>query len=269
MIHLHVRSWFSFLAGGSSPEELVQTAQQLEQPALALTDTQGVYGAVRFQQSCQQAGSHAVIGAELVFQGAPLVLLAQHAGGYSNLCQLLTLFHVCQETPLTVSDLARHNEGRFCLTGGTESRLHNLLQGRRIQQATSWLHDLQSVYGDNLRMEVCNHRRPEDLYVAKQALRLAEALSIAPVATNDVRYAGPEAYRRYDLLTCVRLGLTVHEPHPERPRNAEAHLKASGAMAALIPSRAALDQTMEMADACSVDLLSEHITTPSAEIPTA
>ena len=243
MIHLHVRSWFSFLAGGSSPEELVETAQQLEQPALALTDTHGVYGAVRFQQACQQAGIRPVIGAEVAFQDAPLVLLAQHGGGYSNLCQLLTLFHVRQEEPLTLDDLFHHREGLFCLTGGSESHLHHLVQGRRIQQATTWLHDLQSVYGDHLRVEVCNHKRPGDLYVAKQTLRLADTLSIVPVATNDVRYAGAEAYRRYDLLTCVRLGLTIHEPHPARPSNAEAHLKSPEAMAALIPSRAALDHT--------------------------
>ena len=57
MIHLHVRSWFSFLAGGSSPEELVETAHRLGLPTLALTDTHGVYGAVRFQLACQQAGN--------------------------------------------------------------------------------------------------------------------------------------------------------------------------------------------------------------------
>jgi error-prone DNA polymerase len=268
VIHLHVRSWFSFLAGGSSPEELVETALQLEQPALALTDTHGVYGAVRFQQACQQVGIRAVIGAEIAFQDAPLVLLAQHGGGYSNLCQLLTLYHVRTEEPLSLSDLSRYSEGLFCLTGGSESHLHHLMEGTRIQRATTWLNDLQSVYGDNLRIEVCNHKRPRDLYTAKQTLRLAHELSIPPVASNDVRYAVPDAYRRYDLLTCVRLGLTVHEPHPARPSNAEAHLKSAEAMSTLIPSQAALGHTVEIAEACSVDLLSEHITTPSAQIPT-
>jgi error-prone DNA polymerase len=269
VIHLHVRSWFSFLAGGSSPEELVETAHRLGLPTLALTDTHGVYGAVRFQLACQQAGIHPVIGAEIAFQEAPLVLLAQHAGGYANLCQLLTLYHVRQDEPLTLGDLARHHAGLFCLTGGTESRLQHLVDCRRLQQATTWLHDLQSVYGDHLRIEVCNLRRPGDLYAAKQMLRLAAELSIVPVASNDVRYASPEAYRRYDLLTCVRLGLTVHEPHPARPSNAEAHLKSPEAMAALIPSRPALDHTAALAEACSIDLLSEHITTPSAQIPSA
>ena len=244
MIHLHVRSWFSFLGGGSSPEDLVETAHRLEQPAIALTDTHGTYGAVRFQQACQQVGIHPVIGAEVTFHDAPLVLLAQHAGGYANLCQLLTLFHVRQDEPLTLGDLSRHHKGLFCLTGGIESHLHRLIERRRLQQAKSWLHDLQSIYGDHLRLEVCNQRRPGDLYAAKQMLRLAAELSIIPVATNDVRYASPEAYRRYDLLTCVRLGLTVHEPHPARPSNAEAHIKSSEAMAALIPSRTALDLSL-------------------------
>ena len=128
MIHLHVRSWFSFLGGGSSPEDLVETAHRLEQPAIALTDTHGTYGAVRFQQACQQVGIHPVIGAEVTFHDAPLVLLAQHAGGYANLCQLLTLFHVRQDEPLTLGDLSRHHKGLFCLTGGIESHLHRLIE---------------------------------------------------------------------------------------------------------------------------------------------
>lgn len=93
-VHLHVRSWFSFLAGASSPHALVERAARLGQPALALTDRHGVYGIVRFQKACRELGLHAVTGAEVLVDGAPLVLLAQDGGGYRNLCRLLTEAHL-------------------------------------------------------------------------------------------------------------------------------------------------------------------------------
>ena len=71
-VHLHTRSWFSFRAGGSCPADLVQRAAYLGQPALALTDCHGVYGSVRFQKACRDAGVHAVLGAEVLVNDAPL-----------------------------------------------------------------------------------------------------------------------------------------------------------------------------------------------------
>ena len=69
-VHLHTRSWFSFRAGGSCPADLVQHAARLGQPALALTDRHGIYGTVRFQKACRVAGVHAVLGAEIIVDGA-------------------------------------------------------------------------------------------------------------------------------------------------------------------------------------------------------
>ena len=94
--HLHVRSWFSFLGGGSPPEKLVQRAAQLGFTALALTDKNGVYGAVRFQQACRKAGLHGVIGAEVTVEDTALVLLCKSRKGYAKrYCQMLWMKVVC------------------------------------------------------------------------------------------------------------------------------------------------------------------------------
>ncbi len=92
-VHLHVRSWYSFLAGGSSPEELVTRAVALGQKTLAITDTHGVYGAVRFAAACKRAGMRPLIGATVFVADEPLVLLARHRDGYAQLCRLLTAAH--------------------------------------------------------------------------------------------------------------------------------------------------------------------------------
>jgi error-prone DNA polymerase len=266
--HLHVRSWFSFLAGGSSPEDLALAAHQLGQPALALTDIDGVYGAVRFQQACRRLGIRSIIGSELSFDGAPLVLLAEDRHGYANLCQLLTLRHV-REKPLALADLRRHRDGLFCLSGGVEGHLWALARSKHLTEALAWLHTFLDIYGPRLHVELVNHLRPDDRYATKTLATLAHELRVPVIATNDVRYARPGDYCRYDLLTCARLGITVHEPHPARPSNAEAYLKGEEAMRGLIPCEEAHGRTAALAESCTLDLLREQVHAPSARVPDA
>src|SRR2546421_737801 len=87
-VELHCHSNFSFLDGGSHPYELVARAAELEMPALAITDTGGVYGAVRFLQACRKLGVKPMIGTALEVDGEELVLIARNLRGYSNLCRL-------------------------------------------------------------------------------------------------------------------------------------------------------------------------------------
>src|SRR5256885_11055896 len=110
-VELHCHSNFSFLDGGSHPYELVARAAELEMPALAITDTGGVYGAVRFLQACRKLGVKPMIGAALEVDGAELVLIARGLRGYSNLCRLLSLAHLDQpkgEARATLATGAEH-----------------------------------------------------------------------------------------------------------------------------------------------------------------
>jgi error-prone DNA polymerase len=114
-VHLHTRSWFSFGAGGSSPEALATRAAELGQPALGLTDLHGVYGMVRFQKACKAMDLHAVVGAEVLVDGAPLILLARSPTGYRDLCSLLTRAHLAS-AGLQDGDLALLGE-RIAISG--------------------------------------------------------------------------------------------------------------------------------------------------------
>lgn len=90
-IELHARSAFSFLQGASLPEELVAVAATWQQPALALLDTDGVYGAARFHLAAKKVGLAAHIGAEITgSDGARYPLLVKNRTGYQNLCRLIT-----------------------------------------------------------------------------------------------------------------------------------------------------------------------------------
>src|SRR4026207_1037343 len=120
-IELHACSAFSFLRGGSFPEHIAETAAELQMPATALLDRNGVYGAQRFSVAGREHGARSITGAELVMEdGAVLPVLVQSRAGYSNLCQLLTQAHLRSEKgkcAVRWDELRQFAEGLVALFG--------------------------------------------------------------------------------------------------------------------------------------------------------
>ena len=302
--HLHVRSWFSFLAGGSAPDDYINRAYEMGMKSLALTDLNGVYGVVRFQKVCREAGIKPIFGAEVSVLGtlysvlggrqsqtygerpdtkhrAPstgyrvpsteyptIVLLAANHDGYSNLCRILTESHLRdRDHPhALLEDLSTYSQDLFCLTGAQGSLLWSLLDDNRLESASIWVEQLKEIFGDRLSIEVAHHLLPGDNRRLQRLHALSLKTGVPMAASGDVRYAVSDHYRRYDLMTCIRNGITVFEPHPERPHNAEAYLKGEDSLRKLIPWSEAFDRAEEIAAACQVDLLPGYITPPAAQI---
>ena len=97
-IELRACSAFSFLRGGSFPEHLAERAAELEMPALALLDRNGVYGAQRFSVAAREQNVRPIVGSELTLEdGSVLPVLVKDRTGYKNLCELLTQAHLRSE----------------------------------------------------------------------------------------------------------------------------------------------------------------------------
>src|SRR5437899_5269011 len=120
---LHCCSAFSFLRGGSFPEQLAEVAAELEMPAIALVDRNGVYGAQRFSVAAREHGVRPIIGAELSMEhGAILPVLVQNRTGYKNLCELLTQAHLRSakgECAVRWDELAEFAKGLVAFLGST------------------------------------------------------------------------------------------------------------------------------------------------------
>src|SRR5687768_16229919 len=123
---LHAHSAYSFLDGASSPEELAAAAAVHGYGAVALTDHDGIWGAMEFAHACKGLGVKAITGAEVTLDsGSHLTLLAQDRTGYSNLCRILTAAHTgTRENPrertppsVTLATVEAHAEGVVCLSG--------------------------------------------------------------------------------------------------------------------------------------------------------
>src|SRR6266436_157282 len=120
-VELHACSAFSFLRGGSFPEQLAEVAAELEMPAMALIDRNGVYGAQRFSVAAREHNVRPIIGAELSMEdGGVLPVLVENRAGYKNLCELLTQAHLRSEKgkcAVQWSELPQFAEGLVVLVG--------------------------------------------------------------------------------------------------------------------------------------------------------
>ncbi|MDW8354608.1 MAG: error-prone DNA polymerase [Bryobacterales bacterium] len=236
-VELHARSAFSFLEGASLPEDLIERAAELEIPAVALLDRDGVYGAPRFHMAAKRAGLRALIGAEITaVEGCRYSLLAETRAGYQNLCRLITEMKLRApkgEAAATLEDLARYSAGLICLTGGEEGPLARAL-AEGMRQARSWLERLIATFGKrNVYVELQRHYERREEARNQALVELAESLGLPLVATNGVRYARPERRELLDALTAVRHKTTVFQAGRRLETNAERYLKPAREMASL------------------------------------
>ncbi len=155
----------------------------------------------------------------------------------------------------------------ICLTGGSEGRLTRLVSRRRLSEARRWLEQLASSFPGAIYVELVHHGRPGDDALNRRLRELAASLKLPVVASNDVRYALPTDFPRYDALTCVRLGITVGDRHPERPVNDLAWLCPAEELAARLPYPEAFAATAEITARCEIDLLPGVVTPPTARLP--
>ncbi len=257
-VHLQVRSAFSFLWGTFHPEELVARAKKLDQKAVALTDLNGLYGAVRFYRAAKRVGIKPIIGAEVRLEGEhTIILLAKNYEGYRNLCRLLTRAHLenSRGNPaLKFAYLSIFNQGLICLAGGRNSLLRSLLKYGKTDEAKNFLLYLREALSNqhDLFVILQNHFLPEDEKVLHAAYALARELDLPVVATNEVAYLRPEDYEVHRAL--VDIARAFHHRKVDPLPNDTFYFATAEEIAARVPYPEAIENTVLVAELCSLDL---------------
>ncbi|HSS92349.1 MAG TPA: error-prone DNA polymerase, partial [Candidatus Dormibacteraeota bacterium] len=248
---------FSFLDGGSHPAELAMRAAELEMPALAMTDTGGVYGAVRFLQACRKVGVKPLIGTSLEVDGDELVLIARNLRGYSNLCRLITLAHADQpkgEARAPLATVAAHRGDLFYLSTTDEERR---------------LREIQDALGrENVFSELHHHMGPEDQWLLEGRTAMARRCGAPVVAANEVHYHVRERRRLHDVLVAIRHRATLETARQHLFPNAEHCLKGGDEMRPLFHGHAeALATPWDIAQECDLDLDFRKVRFPGYPVP--
>lgn len=277
-VHLHAHSYYSFLDGASSPDALARRAADLGQPALALTDWHGLYGAIEHRHACACVGIRPIFGAEIALHphddddGPPghLTLLVRDVDGWRSLCRLLTAAQLAGSKGqpwATPGLLAANIEGLICLSGCRHGTVAApLLAGDEdaALRAARWLLE---CFGDNLWIELPLNEREDDLVLARRLARVAARLGCGTVATANVHYADPADAPLADTLACIRAGTTLDAARQLRP-NDRYHLAGAAEMRDRCPDvPEAIDNAALIAGQCTFALDFGRHVFPAAPVP--
>jgi DNA polymerase-3 subunit alpha len=270
-VHLHVHSSYSLLEGALTIPVLTKLAQADGMPALALTDTNNLFGALEFSEKVAGAGIQPIAGLQLTVEFEPpdptvrqplgprtlphIVLLAASADGYGNLMRLTSRAFLDtpagEGTHVPFSLLEAYHGGLIALTGGPGGPLDTVLREGRSDLATERLRRLMEIFGDRLYVELQRHGRDEEALVEPELLRLAYAAGVPLVATNEPYFAKADDYEAHDALLAIAEGRLVADDNRRRLTNRH-HFKTRAEMVKLFSDLPeALHSTVEIAMRCA------------------
>src|SRR6201987_4676649 len=244
-VELHACSAFSFLRGASFPEQLAKVAVELEMPAMALLDRNGVYGAQRFSVAAREHNVRPIIGCELLMEdGAVLPVVVENRTGYKNLCELLTKAHLRSEKgkcAVRWDELPEFAKGLVAFFGPGSTGCQPV-EGR--------VRFLIDTFGcENVFVEIQRHFIRGEERVNRELIDLARAKRLSLLATNGVQYAKPYGREILDVFTCVREHTHLDAAGRLLTENAERHLKSDREMRAIFADLPeAIENTSRLAE---------------------
>jgi DNA polymerase III subunit alpha len=269
-VHLHVHSAYSLLKGSIKIQKLGELAKADRQPALALTDTDNMFGALEFSDKMAGYGIQPIIGCELAVDfgdqdpnarnalaGAPsrIVLLAARERGYRSLMRLNSRAFL--ETPthqaphIKFEWLQGEAEDLIALTGGPDGPISLAVAADQSSLAAARCDRLANLFGDRLYIELQRHSIDRERRVEAALIDLAYTKGIPVVATNEPYFATTDDYEAHDALLCIAGGRLIAETDRDQ-LTPDHRFKTRAEMAVLFADLPeALASTVEIAERCA------------------
>ncbi|MGE5269004.1 MAG: DNA polymerase III subunit alpha [Thiohalocapsa sp.] len=236
-VHLRTHTAYSLSSGAVKVKELVQLCRAEAMPAVAITDSGNLFGALEFATACAESGIQPIIGVEIALAAAAprngqrngngnhaeperIVLLAQNEAGYQNLMRLTSRAYLDGEAgaepALSLADLSDGNAGLICLSGGAGGPLGRLVAEGQSEAAESLLAQLKDIFPGRLYIELQRHGLPEEARSEVGLVDLAYAHDVPLVATNNAYFPDAEFYEAHDALLCIAQGKAIADDDRKR-----------------------------------------------------
>ncbi len=270
-VHLHCHTEFSLLDGANRIDDLIERAQEFEQPALAITDHGNLHAAWEFQEKARKAALRPIIGMEAYVASGDrrartrsgpgernyyhLILLAQNLTGYRNLVKLSSLAYTqgFYGRPRVDRELlAKYNEGIIVSSACMAGEVATHLLGDRADEARRTAEWYADVFKDRYYLEVQAHNSGDQKLLNERVLALAGTLNLPVIATNDSHFLRAEDHDAHDVLLCI--GLKKDRADADRMRyDRGLYFKSAPEVRAFFPDRAdVLENTLAIADRVDV-----------------
>jgi len=293
-VPLHNHSDYSLLDGASQLPAMVERAQQLGMPAIALTDHGVMYGAIELLKLCKGTDLKPIIGNEMyVINGSiddpqqkkekryHLVVLAKNATGYRNLVKLTSISHlrgmrgrgIFSRACIDKHLLKQYSEGLIVATACLGGEIPQAILRGRPEVARDVARWYQNVFGEDFYLEIQDHGSPEDRIVNVEIVKIAQELGIELVATNDAHYLSKQDVEAHDALLCVLTGKLISDEKRLRYTGTE-YIKTEEEMARLFADhleptvvQEAIANTVKVAEKVEAYDILGHYQMPKFPIP--
>ena len=274
-VHLHLHTEYSLLDGACRMDKLVERAQTLKFPALAITDHGVMYGVVDFYKSAREKGIKPIVGCEVyVAPGSRLEkkssnggrdvyhhlgLLAKDRTGYQNLVKLDTLAHLdgyYYKPRIDKEILAAHKEGLIAMSGCLASEIPDLILKDQLAQARDAIDWYKQTLGpENYYLELQNHGIPEQAKVNRHLIPWAKEFGLQLIATNDVHYVDKSHSHAHDCLFCIGIQTQLADTKRMRYVPEQFYLRSAEEMQArFAETPEAVKNTLAVAEQCNLEI---------------
>lgn len=267
-VHLRLHTEFSVVDGTCRINDVINAAAADSQPALAITDLNNLFGALKFYKAGRGKGVKPLLGAELNMEGlaggptSRVLVLVQSQHGYHNLSEILARgwtgnVSKVQAQPFFKWEwLQELGEGLLLLSGANAGPIGQALLRGDTQGGADMALQLASMFPHRFYLELQRAGRSEDEKLVMQTVQLAARLHLPVVATHPIQFYKPTDYESHETRVCISEGEVLGNPKRVRRFTREQYFKSSADMEQLfadIPS--AIENTVEIARRCSVSLL--------------
>src|SRR5712671_2548311 len=270
-VHLRVRSLYSLLEGAVRPKELAKLAREMRMPAVAVTDTNTLFGTYEISDTLAKNGVQPIVGVTLSVDLEPdeaaqthtpvprsypsVALLVKDDQGYVQLSKLLSSAYLdvaSGELPhASAEHLAAYAQGLILLTGGPNGPINRFLVDGQPEAARAAVDRLARLFGERFYIELQRHGLVEEGAIEDQLISIAYSADLPLVATNDVHFGTEDMYEAHDALLCISDG-TFLDVEDRRRLTPEHRFKSAQEMTALFADLPeAIENTIEIARRCA------------------
>ncbi len=280
-VHLRLHTEYSLLDSVVRVPDLMAAVAASSMPAVALTDQCNLFAMVKFYRAALERGVQPIIGADLLLRETEdpqrptrLTLLCQNTVGYRNLSRLLSRAYLEGQSASGQALIERAwldtatSAGLIALSGAAEGDVGRALVHERVALAEQALDHWLELFGDRFYIELQRLGRSVEQTYLPAGLMLAARRGVPVVATNDVRFLGPEDFEAHEARVCIREGSLLADAARPRRYSPQQYLRSAEQMRALfadIPE--ALTNSVEIARRCSLVLSLGHARLPDYPVP--
>lgn len=209
-IHLRIHTAYSLCEGTVKIPDLIRTCEKRDIPAVAITDTNNMFGAFEFATKCASSGIQPIMGLaiDLKLEGflSKIILLAKNEQGYKNLMKLMTCYYIENKELIkyiTVDNLTKFSKGLIALSGGASGPAGQLFLNGNKETSGEFLLDLNAIFKNNFYIEISRTNEAAEKATEQFFVNFALSNNIPLVATNEVFFLDKSMHISHDALMCI------------------------------------------------------------------